>query len=153
MKTAEWRRITTRSAPRMINSRKRSAGEGNRPQSFREASTPAKSNTTSMPGGSPRTLIGSSASTRARDAGSATLCLKLQRGNAGDSKPLHRDGLFERRLESGLRVYYAKTSQTSVVILGGGDKSGQQKDIDAAADGWTDRVGRQGKQPAWLPSR
>ena len=77
---------------------------------------------------------------RVRDAVS-----QMQRGNFGDSKPLRRDGLFERRLDSGLRIYYAKSSKTSVIILGGGEKSDQQKDIDAASDRWADWVGRQGR--------
>ena len=79
---------------------------------------------------------------RVRDAVS-----QMQRGNFGDSKPLRRDGLFERRLDSGLRIYYAKPSKTSVIILGGGEKSDQQKDIDASADRWADWIGRQGKSP------
>ena len=77
---------------------------------------------------------------RVRDAVS-----QMQRGNFGDSKPLRRDGLFERRLDSGLRIYYAKSSKPSVIILGGGAKPNQQQDIDTAANRWTDWVGRQGK--------
>ena len=74
---------------------------------------------------------------RVRDAVS-----QMQLGNLGNNKSLRRDGLFERRLGSGLRIYFAKTSQASVVILGGGGKSDQQNDIDAASDRWADWLGR-----------
>ena len=66
---------------------------------------------------------------RVRDAIS-----KMQSGNFSDSKPLHSAGLFERRMDFGLRIYYARPSAESVLILGGGDKPDQQSDIDVAAE-------------------
>ncbi|MDE2787811.1 MAG: tetratricopeptide repeat protein [Chloroflexota bacterium] len=66
---------------------------------------------------------------RLRDA-----IVQMQNGNFGDHKPLHAPDLFERRLVSGLRIYYAKLSPISVLVLGGGNKPGQQSDIDAAAE-------------------
>lgn len=58
---------------------------------------------------------------------------RMKEGNLGDHKNLHGSDLYERRLDSGLRIYYAKESATSVLILGGGDKPDQQNDIDTAA--------------------
>ena len=59
---------------------------------------------------------------------------RMRQGNFSASKSLHAPGLFERRLDSGLRIYYARESPTSVLILGGGDKPDQQGDIDTAAE-------------------
>ena len=60
---------------------------------------------------------------------------QMRKGKFGDHKSLHADGVFERRLlTSGLRIYYAHVSPSSVLILGGGDKPDQPSDIAAAAD-------------------
>jgi putative addiction module killer protein len=59
---------------------------------------------------------------------------QMRKGNSSDSKSLHASGLFERRLDSGLRIYYARESPSSVLILCGGDKPDQQSDIDTAAE-------------------
>ena len=47
---------------------------------------------------------------------------QMRKGNFGDSKPVHASGVFERRLRSGERIYYAKPTAESVLILHGGDK-------------------------------
>lgn len=54
-------------------------------------------------------------------------------GNFGDCKPLG-DGLFELRLffGSGFRIYYALRGQQVVLLLMGGDKSTQERDIEEA---------------------
>ena len=46
--------------------------------------------------------------------------------------------MFEMRLDfgPGYRVYYAKYEQVVVVLLGGGDKSSQRKDILTAKRLW-----------------
>ncbi|MYC33621.1 MAG: hypothetical protein F4X64_10645 [Chloroflexi bacterium] len=60
---------------------------------------------------------------------------QMRRGNLGDYKPLQNcPGLFERRLDSGQRIYLAKLPDSSILILQGGDKSDQQSDIDIAAE-------------------
>lgn len=58
-------------------------------------------------------------------------------GNFGDCKPLG-DGLFELRLffGAGFRIYYALQGQQVVVLLTGGDKSSQGRDIDEARALW-----------------
>ena len=42
------------------------------------------------------------------------------------------DGLIKLKWKSGLRVYTARIGQKVIVILGGGDKNGQKKDIRQA---------------------
>ena len=70
----------------------------------------------------------------------------MKKGNFSDHKSLQdAAGLFERRLDSGLRIYYARESPSSVLILGGGDKSDQQCDIDAAAERLADWRARRPK--------
>jgi putative addiction module killer protein len=54
-------------------------------------------------------------------------------GNAGDVAPVG-DGISEMRIHSGpgYRVYYKQTGKIVVLILLGGDKSTQAKDIETA---------------------
>ena len=54
----------------------------------------------------------------------------LRQGNTGDSKSLG-SGLHELRLHygPGFRVYYTRKSGLIVLLLCGGDKSSQSKDI------------------------
>ncbi len=54
-------------------------------------------------------------------------------GNFGDHKPC-RDGVSEMRVDTGpgYRVYYFQRGQTLVILLCGGEKHGQDKDIDTA---------------------
>ena len=58
---------------------------------------------------------------------------KAQRGNLGDVKPVG-DGIFEMRehFGPGWRMYYAQRGDTLIVMLGGGNKSCQESDIDKA---------------------
>lgn len=64
----------------------------------------------------------------------ASIFLRLQRirqGNFGDCKAL-KNGLHELRIDhgTGLRVYFAKIGSKILLLLGGGDKSSQEKDIE-----------------------
>jgi len=54
-------------------------------------------------------------------------------GHFGDTKRLDR-GVSELRFRSGsgFRVYYSKHQDTVVILLCGGDKSSQQRDIQKA---------------------
>lgn len=58
---------------------------------------------------------------------------KVQRGLLGDTKPVG-DGVHELREDfgPGWRMYYVQRGDVLVVMLGGGDKSTQQADIQAA---------------------
>lgn len=65
---------------------------------------------------------------------------RLANGNPGDVKPVG-NGVSELRLDvgPGYRVYYAQHGDVLILLLCGGDKSTQQKDIDKAhrlADEW-----------------
>jgi putative addiction module killer protein len=65
---------------------------------------------------------------------------RLANGNPGDVKPVGQ-GVSELRLTygPGYRVYYLQDGETVILLLIGGDKSSQQKDIDKAqelADEW-----------------
>ena len=58
---------------------------------------------------------------------------KATRGSLGDVKPVG-DGVWEMRefFGPGWRMYYIKQGSTIVVMLGGGDKSSQEHDIQRA---------------------
>lgn len=67
---------------------------------------------------------------------------RLAQGNAGDVEPVG-DGISELRIHygPGYRVYFQKRGSTIVVLLCGGDKSTQAKDIKTAkhlADTWSE---------------
>ncbi len=55
---------------------------------------------------------------------------RLSLGNPGDVKPVGK-GVSELRIDygSGYRVYYKKVGQAVIVLLAGGDKRTQAKDI------------------------
>jgi len=54
----------------------------------------------------------------------------LERGGFGDCKPL-QDGVWELRIDHGpgYRVYYSLIGKKIVLLLCGGDKRTQQRDI------------------------
>lgn len=58
---------------------------------------------------------------------------RVENGNFGDSKQLGED-LYELRLffGPGFRIYYTIKNGRIVLLLVGGDKASQQKDIDKA---------------------
>jgi putative addiction module killer protein len=58
---------------------------------------------------------------------------RLERGNPGDHAPVG-EGVMELRVHfgPGYRIYYKHTGRTIVVILCGGDKDSQPRDIDRA---------------------
>ena len=67
---------------------------------------------------------------------------RLSLGNAGDVQPIG-EGLSEMRIDygPGYRVYYTQRNSILILLLCGGDKRTQQKDIAKAmeiADGWKD---------------
>lgn len=75
---------------------------------------------------------------RLRDANArARINVRIRRisltGNFGDAKPIG-DRVYELRIDygPGYRVYYSQHGSEVVLILVGGDKSSQQKDIDKA---------------------
>jgi putative addiction module killer protein len=62
---------------------------------------------------------------------------RIRAGNFGDFKSVG-GGVFELRIDlgPGLRVYYGLHGRQIVVLLGGGDKSRQQRDIRCAQLLW-----------------
>jgi putative addiction module killer protein len=62
---------------------------------------------------------------------------RLEQGNLGDFKRVGT-GVFELRLffEGGLRVYFGREGGKIIVLLCGGDKSSQQRDIEKAVEYW-----------------
>lgn len=60
---------------------------------------------------------------------------RLKLGNFGDCKNLE-DGVSELRIHygPGIRIYYAKTGNKIILLLCGGDKSSQNRDIVKAKD-------------------
>ena len=62
---------------------------------------------------------------------------RLEQGNYGDVKPIG-EGLSELRLffGAGYRVYFGEQEDYIVVLLCGGDKSSQPKDIKDAKTYW-----------------
>ena len=58
---------------------------------------------------------------------------RLVHGNPGQHRAL-TDGVFELKIDfgPGYRVYYTERAGVVVVLLAGGDKSSQQKDIKTA---------------------
>lgn len=62
---------------------------------------------------------------------------RLELGNYGDYKSL-TGGINELRLDfgKGYRIYFAEQDGLIIILLCGGDKSTQKKDIQKARDFW-----------------
>ena len=62
---------------------------------------------------------------------------RLELGNFGIVKPVG-DGVSELKIDHGpgYRIYFAMSGKTVVLLLNGGDKSTQQKDIETAKAYW-----------------
>ena len=62
---------------------------------------------------------------------------RVRAGNFGDCKSVG-GGVFELRINfgPGVRVYYGLHGQKIVVLIGGGDKRSQQRDIRRAQELW-----------------
>jgi putative addiction module killer protein len=60
---------------------------------------------------------------------------RLAAGNPGDVKPVG-EGVSELKIDygPGYRVYFKKQGQELIILLAGGDKSSQAKDIKLALD-------------------
>ena len=64
-------------------------------------------------------------------------------GNIGDHKYLN-NGVYELRIDfgPGYRIYYGKEGKKLILLLCGGDKSSQKKDIKKAITYWEDYLSR-----------
>lgn len=81
---------------------------------------------------------------------------RVSRGLFGDTRYL-QDGVHELKLDfgPGYRIYYGKEGSRIVLLLCGGDKSTQKKDIRNAIEYWKDYEARgdEVKQSADSPQR
>jgi len=68
---------------------------------------------------------------------------RLELGNLSNVKGVG-EGVLECRIDwgPGYRVYFARDGDVLVILLTGGTKRRQQRDIDAAKANWTDYKGR-----------
>lgn len=67
----------------------------------------------------------------------ATSLVRMEQGNLSNIKGVG-GGVYECRLHfgPGYRVYFGKDGDTLIVLLGGGTKRRQSKDIATAQDSW-----------------
>jgi putative addiction module killer protein len=67
----------------------------------------------------------------------ATALVRMEQGNLSNAKSVG-GGVSEYRIDfgPGYRVYFAKDGDALIILLGGGTKKRQQKDIEAAQDLW-----------------
>ncbi|MEE4208911.1 MAG: type II toxin-antitoxin system RelE/ParE family toxin, partial [Parvularcula sp.] len=72
-----------------------------------------------------------------------TALARIETGNMGDVKPVGQ-GVSERRIDygPGYRVYFGHDGDELVVLLVGGSKKRQQRDIDQAKALWADYKAR-----------
>ncbi len=74
--------------------------------------------------------------------------LRFETGNLGDHKSVG-EGVWEARLDfgPGFRIYFGKAGTSIILLLTGGDKSSQTRDILRAQEFWRDylEVTRHGK--------
>lgn len=73
----------------------------------------------------------------------ATVLARLGQGNLSEVKSVGA-GVFERRIDwgPGYRVYFGRDGQRLVILLGGGTKQNQQRDIAVAHQRWADYKAR-----------
>lgn len=71
---------------------------------------------------------------------------RLHKGNFGDSEPVG-EGVMELRIDwgPGYRVYFARLGQVVILLLCGGDKRTQHKDIKRAKEYFDDYKARTAK--------
>lgn|SRR5262249_44214667 len=72
--------------------------------------------------------------------------LRFELGNLGDHKNVG-EGVWEGRVMfgPGYRIYFGKDGDTIIVLLTGGDKGSQAKDIARAHAFWRDYLEKHGK--------
>ena len=78
--------------------------------------------------------------TRARVA---RVVARMEQGNLSNAKPVG-GGVLEYRIDfgPGYRVYFGRDGDTLVILLSGGSKKRQQRDIEAAWTYWEDYKNR-----------
>lgn len=68
---------------------------------------------------------------------------RMKDSNFSNVEPVG-EGVSEYKIDfgPGYRIYFAKDGEELILLLGGGTKKGQQKDIDTAKDRWKDYKAR-----------
>jgi putative addiction module killer protein len=69
----------------------------------------------------------------------AVALARLEQGNLSNAKAVG-EGVLEYRIDwgPGYRVYFGRDGEVLVILLTGGTKQRQQRDIDAAKTSWAD---------------
>jgi putative addiction module killer protein len=67
----------------------------------------------------------------------ATSLVRMEQGNLSNTKGVGA-GVFECRIDfgPGCRVYFGRDGRTLIILLGGGTKKCQQKDVEQAKAIW-----------------
>jgi putative addiction module killer protein len=68
---------------------------------------------------------------------------RVRLGNFGDARPVG-EGVQELRIHTGpgYRVYFGREGEAVVILLCGGDKGSQDRDIERAQEHWRDHRSR-----------
>ncbi len=68
--------------------------------------------------------------------------IAAKNGNFGDCEPVG-EGVSEMRIHygPGYRVYFGRLGETLYILLAGGDKSTQRRDIESAKIAWREKQG------------
>jgi len=76
-----------------------------------------------------------------------TALLRIELGNLSNVKGVGA-GVFEYRIDfgPGYRVYFGKDGETVVILLGGGTKKRQDRDIATAKERWKDYKERRSQE-------
>ncbi len=75
-----------------------------------------------------------------------TVKLKMEQGNLSNVKWFRGIGEYRLDWRPGYRVYIGRDGERLIILLGGGTKKGQQKDIDRAEAIWVEYKERKAKQ-------
>ncbi len=77
----------------------------------------------------------------------ATAMLRMEHGNFSNVKSVG-SGVYEYRIDygPGYRMYLGKNGEKMIILLGGGTKKRQQKDIENAQRHWKDYKERKKKE-------
>ena len=78
----------------------------------------------------------------------AIALVRMEQGNHSNVKAIGK-GVFECRIDygPGYRLYFGKDGDTLVILLGGGTKKRQRRDIEAAQDLWREYKRRRKREP------
>ena len=76
-----------------------------------------------------------------------TALVRIEQGNFSNTKGVG-SGTFECRINfgPGYRVYFGKDAETVIILLGGGTKKRQERDVLAAQERWGDYKERKAKE-------